>query len=166
LAVALVINCKTGNISPQFHVIFDDTFSTATINSDTPPSNWNALFRFERSAVPCLASDSSLTLDTEWLTDVSIPEGESHIAVDLLSSDLSPGSSSSSSSPSLPSPDIPDPPLLSTNEGGDVFDMFPITAGSPCSAINRIHSTTINLSTALDTHVRDFDQLHNRYFST
>ena len=108
--VALVLNCKTGNISPQFHVIFDDTFSTATIDSATPPSNWNELFRSERSAVPCLASDSSLTLDAEWLSDDSISEDESHVAIDLLSSDLSPESSSPSSSP------IPDPPLLSTNE--------------------------------------------------
>jgi len=152
------MNCKTGNISPQFYVIFD-----ATIDSDTPPSNWNDLFRFERSAVPCLASDPSLTLDAEWLTDGSIPEDESYIAIDLLSSDLSPKSSSSRSSPSLPpSPTIADPPRLSTNEGDDVFDMFPVPADSPCSAINRIHSTATNLSTALDVHVHNFDQLHNR----
>ena len=161
--VALVMNCKTGNISPQFHVIFDDTFSTATVDSDTPPSNWNDLFRFERSAVPCLVSDSSLTLDAEWLSDESFAEDESHIAIDLLSSNLPPESSSSRSSPSLPpSPPIATPPRLSPNEGGDDLDMFPVTIDSPCSAINRIHSTATNLSTALDVHVHDFDQLHNQ----
>ena len=40
--------------------------------------------------------------------------------------------------------------------------MFPVTADSPCSAINRIHSTATDLSTELDTHVREFDQLHNQ----
>ena len=97
------------------------------------------------------------------MSDESLPENESHIAIDLLSSDLPPESSSPRSSPSLPpSPSIAPPQPLSTNEGNDVLDMFPVTVDSPCSAINRIHSTATNLSTALDVHVQHFDQLHNQ----
>ena len=42
--VALVLNPRTGLVSPQYHVIFDDTFSTiAHLQSDNAPSNWHHL---------------------------------------------------------------------------------------------------------------------------
>ena len=41
--VPLVLNLSTGHISPQFHVVFDDHFSTVNsmIIDETPPSFWN-----------------------------------------------------------------------------------------------------------------------------
>ena len=42
--VALVLNPKTGLVSPQFHVVFDDNFTTFThLWRDTVPPNWNKL---------------------------------------------------------------------------------------------------------------------------
>ena len=39
--VALVLNLRTGHVSPQFHVVFDDEFSTVPYLSSTdPPPNW------------------------------------------------------------------------------------------------------------------------------
>ena len=41
--VPLVLNLQTGSISPQFHVVFDDHFSTvhSTFLDEPPPSFWN-----------------------------------------------------------------------------------------------------------------------------
>ena len=42
--VALVLNPRTGLVSPQYHVIFDDTFSTiGHLKSDAVPPNWHHL---------------------------------------------------------------------------------------------------------------------------
>ena len=42
--VALVLNPRTGLVSPQYHVVFDDTFSTiGHLQSDNAPSNWHHL---------------------------------------------------------------------------------------------------------------------------
>ncbi len=44
--VPLVLNLKTGHISPQFHVIFDDYFTTVMSipEGDEPPEHWEHLF--------------------------------------------------------------------------------------------------------------------------
>ena len=45
--VALVLNLATGLVSPQFHVVFDDEFSTVDfIKSKKEPSNWEHLCRY------------------------------------------------------------------------------------------------------------------------
>ena len=42
--VALVLNPKTGLVSPQFHVVFDDDFSTVPhLRKGTVPPNWEKL---------------------------------------------------------------------------------------------------------------------------
>ena len=38
--VGLVINLLTGSISPQYHVVFDDMFSTVMIITDAYPESW------------------------------------------------------------------------------------------------------------------------------
>ena len=38
--VGLVINLLTGSISPQYHVIFDDTFSTVVSSTSSYPEVW------------------------------------------------------------------------------------------------------------------------------
>ncbi len=43
-SVALVLNPKTGLVSPQYHVIFDDNFTTVLhLCNDTVPENWAKL---------------------------------------------------------------------------------------------------------------------------
>jgi hypothetical protein len=45
--VALVLSLTTGLVSPQYHVIFDDTFSTVEfIRSKKEPSNWENLCKY------------------------------------------------------------------------------------------------------------------------
>ena len=52
-SVALVLNPKTGLISPQFHVVFDDNFSTVPhLRSGTVPKNWAQLV--EHSSHKCV----------------------------------------------------------------------------------------------------------------
>ena len=48
-SVALVLNPKTGLISPQFHVVFDDNFSTVPhLRAGTVPLNWAELVQNSR----------------------------------------------------------------------------------------------------------------------
>ena len=44
-SVPLVLNLDTGHISPQFHVVFDDDFTTVAsrTSDETPPAFWNEL---------------------------------------------------------------------------------------------------------------------------
>ena len=43
-SVALVLNPRTGLVSPQFHVVIDDDFSTVpSLRAGTVPSNWKEL---------------------------------------------------------------------------------------------------------------------------
>jgi hypothetical protein len=44
-SVALVLNPSTGRVSPQFHVVFDDEFSTVEyMAARTVPANWPDLW--------------------------------------------------------------------------------------------------------------------------
>ena len=49
--VALVLNLKTGHISPQFHVTFDPKFETVrqSLGNLSPPSEWQKLCGFKAS---------------------------------------------------------------------------------------------------------------------
>ena len=45
-SVALFLNLKTGYISPQFHIFFDDNFTTTTTRiTNKLPDNWGDLFK-------------------------------------------------------------------------------------------------------------------------
>ena len=47
--VALVLNPKTGLVSPQFHVVFDDDFTTVPhLRKGTVPPNWESLVQGSR----------------------------------------------------------------------------------------------------------------------
>ena len=49
-SVALVLNPKSGLISPQFHVVFDDDFSTVpSLRAGEMPSNWSQLVENSRT---------------------------------------------------------------------------------------------------------------------
>ena len=48
-SVGLVRNLKTGYISPQYHIVYDDWFETVySSNEDNPPNAWEHLCTFER----------------------------------------------------------------------------------------------------------------------
>ena len=70
--VALVMSPTTGNLSPQFHVVFDNEFSTLPFlrQQQTPP-HWSTLVNQSRY----LATDQSFELSNQWDT---IPTFEGH----------------------------------------------------------------------------------------
>ncbi|KAI2512113.1 hypothetical protein MHU86_2200 [Fragilaria crotonensis] len=51
-SVALVLNLKTGHVSPQFHVTFDPKFETVrqSLGNLSPPSEWQRLCGFKASS--------------------------------------------------------------------------------------------------------------------
>jgi hypothetical protein len=64
-SVALVFNPKTARVSPQYHVIFDDDFSTVPYmeRGEVPP-NWDDLCRLSAES----ATDESIDLALEWMS--------------------------------------------------------------------------------------------------
>ena len=61
--VALVLNLQTGHISPQYHLVFDDGFSTVdALRTDTEPDNWKDLVKDHTE----LATEEHFELAKEW----------------------------------------------------------------------------------------------------
>ena len=79
-SVSLVLNLKTGMVSPQFHVIYDDEFTTVPyLSSAEPPPNWIHLC--QHAVEHC--SNEQEDLSYEWLhptspaTSTLVPKGAS-----------------------------------------------------------------------------------------
>ena len=66
-SVALVLNPRTGHVSPQFHVVFDDDFSTVPFlhSTDVPP-HWEALCRNNTE----LSTSEEYNLADHWFKNV------------------------------------------------------------------------------------------------
>jgi hypothetical protein len=135
--VPLVLNLQTGSISPQFHVVFDDSFSTvSSITADTdPPAFWTAanlescIYR-----VPVDANDPSTSLlPDDWLTPHELEEKrratyrQSQIRSSFIDSTVAAASAapleepvpgeSPSSPPSLEEPsELPSAPFVTASE--------------------------------------------------
>jgi hypothetical protein len=67
--VPIVLNIKTGLCSPQYHVVFDDHFTTtAAATTNIMPSNWPELFH---NRIDCFEGESASTqrpaLAQEWM---------------------------------------------------------------------------------------------------
>ncbi len=61
-SVALVLNPKTGHISPQYHVTFDDDFTTVPyLRSGNTPSNWETLVQTASEKVTSESYDLAQT---------------------------------------------------------------------------------------------------------
>ena len=95
-SVALVLNQTTSRVSPQFHLIFDDWFTT--ISSDDSPSNWSDLY--EQRELFVFEDPSDLPpLSSTWN-----PPSTPRLPSILRPSTYMPSSSPSSSVPTLCSP--------------------------------------------------------------
>ena len=67
--VGLVLNLLTGSISPQYHVVFDDMFSTVMSITATDPEVWISLVTSRNSRIQVmLDQEDDPELDDEWLT--------------------------------------------------------------------------------------------------
>ncbi len=78
--VAMVLNLRTGYVSPQYHVVFNDLFTTVSFlqKSEVPP-NWADLVKKSREKVTNEHYDLAKTwlfLDPEQ-GDISMPERNS-----------------------------------------------------------------------------------------
>ena len=63
-SVALVLHLQTGHVSPQFHVVFDDEFSTVPyLRNDEPPPNWIQLLHHSSEK----ATEDQAKLSHDWL---------------------------------------------------------------------------------------------------
>jgi hypothetical protein len=141
--VGRIMNLRTGNVSPQYHVVYDDLFTTVP-NGETGglieemqfnPESWQQILEtgWERLADPIeeAASGSNIvpSLDREWLSDEELPpsatkdNAEPHIPNLPSNSPVppepppTPVRSSSEGEVILPSVDQPEPPPAVTSEG-------------------------------------------------
>jgi len=72
-SVALVLNPKTGHVSPQYHIIFDDNFTTVPyMNENQVPPNWSNLVANSRE----LVTDEQFDLAKTWLASSMSQEQE------------------------------------------------------------------------------------------
>ena len=67
--VGLVLNLLTGSISPHFHVVFDDMFSTVMSSTAGDPEVWIRLVTSRNSRIQVmLDQEDDPELDDKWLT--------------------------------------------------------------------------------------------------
>ena len=68
--VPLVLNVKTGKISPQYHVVFDDKFSTVNSlpSEDSLEQQWSRIFKLDREFYLDVEFDANGNVMTDdWL---------------------------------------------------------------------------------------------------
>ncbi len=62
-SVALVLNLTTGHVSSQYHVVFDDDFTTVShLKLGMVPTNWPELFKNNRE----ILTDETFQLQSDW----------------------------------------------------------------------------------------------------
>ena len=65
--VPIVLNTVTGLISPQYHVVFDDSFTTTkSLHTDKIPENWPELFKHSEFQVLDESEVASHKLSSSW----------------------------------------------------------------------------------------------------
>ena len=63
-----ILNLKTKHISPQFHVMHDDWYTTTNRDDTVPLDTWEHLFLHHHEQVPISPMDTThLELTEEWL---------------------------------------------------------------------------------------------------
>ena len=108
--VALVLNLDMGLVSPQYHVVFDDDFSTVDfLRSGKEPSNWSDLCKFhtedyrmnvlpEEKTLNDLRNELELDLPLNQESQHSLPDHDSSTSHQTPSVESKPLSSASSAS--------------------------------------------------------------------
>ena len=75
-SVALVLNPKTGLVSPQYHVVFDDDFTTVPhLHANTVPENWAKLVKNSRVR----SVDGFYDVTKTWFNGIPDPSADSRI---------------------------------------------------------------------------------------
>jgi hypothetical protein len=72
-SVALVFNPKTGQVSQQYHVIFNNTFSTVPyMDAGTVPPHWEDLLKYSSKK----ATDEEFSLAEDWMESIEKMPGD------------------------------------------------------------------------------------------
>lgn len=150
--IGLVRNLRTGFISPQYHIVYDEMFSTVTSPAPIPSSIsfwedlWEHLFRTSRDLY--LDADdyhdpqSIPLLDSSWLSDAELQQRNRNIQPHpILPSGIAP------SSPSTV-PDNAEQGGISTPERSDIID--PSSPSEPVDYIDRLTGTNVPSSPLRD----------------
>ena len=72
--VGLILNPRTGNISPQFHAVYDDYFETVHSSEDEEPQSWPELVTFQTFRNDIDDEDYVPLLADEWLNDAEVAD--------------------------------------------------------------------------------------------
>ncbi len=68
--VPLVLSTSTGLVSPQFHVVFDDSFSSTTcLQTNELPTHWSDLLQSSTYKITDEDFQPSVLTDTSWFDD-------------------------------------------------------------------------------------------------
>jgi hypothetical protein len=70
--VGLVRNLRTGNISPQFHVVYDEFFETVHATQEQEPDVWPQLIAFQRYKSEYDDEDYVPELTDEWCSEEEV----------------------------------------------------------------------------------------------
>ena len=159
--VALILNPRTGHVSPQFHVVFDDLFTTVPfMNKSQVPPNWADLVKNSRE----LVTDEQYDLAATWLFPKA-DEGDIGSQLERTSineaSSIIPIEASQEQSPARDEPaSIPLPPTSQASSSNGRMEsqanlapqtpMLPVCEGDDVSANNDEFAapTMINLATS------------------
>ena len=72
-SVGLIRHLRTNNISPKFHVVYDDFFETVHSSEETAPAVWDELIIFGRHRAN-YDDDNVPDLSKEWLDPIEQAE--------------------------------------------------------------------------------------------
>ena len=118
-SVALVLNPTTGHVSPQFHVVFDDTFSTIPyMREGTVPPHWAELVRNSSK----VATDENFDLSKTWFEGTEDPSETPTLDLPLISQsqDSDTGVTANEGAATANEGDTSSAPTASINEGANL----------------------------------------------
>ena len=142
-SVALVLNPNTGLVSPQFHVVFDDDFSTVPhLRKGTVPPNWEKLVLNSREK----STDEFYDLTKTWFAPTA-----DESAGELLDQNIP--SEGGHTTPTINPSVIPSPhnliPTVNQDSEGDTLPIPVVTQDSEGDVANDLFMPTmVNLETA------------------
>jgi hypothetical protein len=129
-SVALVLNPTTGHVSPQFHVVFDDTFSTVPfMREGTVPSHWAELVRNSSE----VATDESFDIAKTWFEGEFDPMDVAPNDISLTPLQPVDNNDESATKPALPNNSATLPPV---NEGDSGLAQITPDQNNPVDPLN------------------------------
>jgi hypothetical protein len=154
--VHLILNPETGAISPQYHCVFDDTFSTVWADGNFDPNVWENLLQQPNSIERHFSTDpnenGTITLPPDFVPfsqdiDASPRPSLPNIDVEIINNNNNNHGNNNNDTDTQPTPSSPSSPLLSRR----IFSPTPSSSSTPFEDIAtppQRHSTRSNFGTA------------------